>query len=189
MKRSLYIPFVVLIVCFFNLLVLSGCVQNGLVRGCSAGSGCSDQPGGCAAGQPEAQAPPAIQQKAIMPENREVVAQEETPMSNIYFDFDKYNLRDEDKKMLKEHADWLMKNEAYRIRIEGNCDERGSEKYNMALGQRRADAAKNYLVKMGVNKKRISTISYGKDRPVDPGHDEAAWAKNRNDHFVLTVYK
>ncbi|PKN51235.1 MAG: peptidoglycan-associated lipoprotein [Deltaproteobacteria bacterium HGW-Deltaproteobacteria-13] len=124
-----------------------------------------------------------------MPENREVVAQEETPMSNIYFDFDKYNLRDEDKKMLKEHADWLMKNEAYRIRIEGNCDERGSEKYNMALGQRRADAAKNYLVKMGVNKKRISTISYGKDRPVDPGHDEAAWAKNRNDHFVLTVYK
>jgi peptidoglycan-associated lipoprotein len=71
------------------------------------------------------------------------------------------------------------------IRIEGNCDERGTVEYNLALGEKRANAALDYLVKMGIDPSRISTVSYGKERPMDPGHTEAAWAKNRRDDFVI----
>ena len=85
--------------------------------------------------------------------------------------------------------DWLLKNSEYKVKIEGNCDERGTEEYNMALGQRRSDEAKKYLLSMGIAIKRISTVTYGKDRPIDPGHDEEAWAKNRNDHFVISLKK
>ncbi len=70
------------------------------------------------------------------------------------------------------------------MRIEGNCDERGTVEYNLALGQKRADAAKAYLVNLGVDGKRLETVSYGKEKPVDPGHNEEAWAKNRRDHFT-----
>ncbi len=107
-------------------------------------------------------------------------------LGNIHFDFDKYNLRPADRKILNAHANWLLKNSEYKVKIEGNCDERGTEEYNMALGQRRADTARKYLTEKGINAKRISTISYGKDRPLDPAHNEEAWAKNRNDQFVLS---
>lgn len=80
-------------------------------------------------------------------------------------------------KSLTDHPD-------ARVRIEGNCDERGTAQYNMALGQKRADAAKDYFVKYGVDAGRLETISYGKTRPVDPGHNENAWAKNRRDDFI-----
>jgi peptidoglycan-associated lipoprotein len=109
-----------------------------------------------------------------------------TDLKDINFDFDKYNIRSEDGKILSDHAAFLLKNKNVQIVIEGNCDERGTVKYNLALGDRRAKEAKKYLVKSGVDSKRIKTISYGKERPLDPGHDEDAWAKNRNDHFVLS---
>jgi peptidoglycan-associated lipoprotein len=109
-----------------------------------------------------------------------------TDLKDINFDFDKYNIRSEDRKILSYHAAFLLKNKNVQIVIEGNCDERGTVKYNLALGDRRAKEAKKYLVKSGVDSKRIKTISYGKERPLDPGHDEDAWAKNRNDHFVLS---
>jgi peptidoglycan-associated lipoprotein len=79
----------------------------------------------------------------------------------------------------------LEKNPGAVIRIEGNCDERGTVEYNLALGEKRAKAALDYLVKMGIDPSRISTVSYGKERPMDPGHTEAAWAKNRRDDFVI----
>jgi len=103
-------------------------------------------------------------------------------IQDIYFDFDKYNIRPGDAEILKKNAEWLKANPG-KVRIEGNCDERGTIEYNLALGQRRADSAKNYLVNLGVDKSRLETISYGKEKPVDPGHNEAAWAKNRRDHF------
>ncbi|MGO9136210.1 MAG: peptidoglycan-associated lipoprotein Pal [Syntrophales bacterium] len=108
-------------------------------------------------------------------------------LEDIHFDFDKSNIKPNDRAVLDKHADWLMKNKNYTLLIEGNCDERGTVEYNMALGQRRAAEAKKYLVNLGVEEARIKTISYGKERPLDPAHTEEAWAKNRRDHFVLNA--
>jgi peptidoglycan-associated lipoprotein len=106
---------------------------------------------------------------------------------NIYFDFDKAELKTEAKVVLKAKADWLRKHQDYSVRIEGHCDERGTNEYNLALGERRADAAKRFLVALGISADRISTISYGEEKPLDPGHDEGAWAKNRRcDGWQLT---
>jgi peptidoglycan-associated lipoprotein len=104
---------------------------------------------------------------------------------DIYFEFDQYVLSDTAKKNLNKKAQWLKACPAAKALIEGHCDERGSAEYNLALGQKRADAAMQYLVSLGINANRLSTISYGKEKPLDPGHTEAAWAKNRRDHFVL----
>jgi peptidoglycan-associated lipoprotein len=104
---------------------------------------------------------------------------------NIYFDFDRSDLKSESKAILVKKANWLRQNPAYSLRIEGNCDERGSNEYNLALGERRAHAAKKYLMALGISGDRISTISYGEERPVDPGHNEEAWDKNRRDEFHL----
>jgi peptidoglycan-associated lipoprotein len=111
--------------------------------------------------------------------------EEEAVFRNIHFDFDKSFIRDEDKPHLKAVADSMKKNRDATVLIEGHCDERGTAEYNMALGDRRATSAKKYLVGLGVDGKRLSTISYGKERPLDPGHDEGAWAKNRRAVFVL----
>jgi peptidoglycan-associated lipoprotein len=104
---------------------------------------------------------------------------------NIYFDFDKADLLHEARVVLKEKADWLRKNPSYSVRIEGHCDERGTNEYNLALGERRAYSAKKFLVTLGISKDRIGTLSYGEERPADPGHSEEAWGKNRRDEFRL----
>jgi peptidoglycan-associated lipoprotein len=105
-------------------------------------------------------------------------------VKHVYFDFDKFDIRDDAKATLEKNAEFLRGNPAIRIRIEGHCDERGTDDYNMGLGERRASAVKSYLVTLGVEAGRIETISMGKQRPLDPGHDEAAWAKNRRGHFL-----
>lgn len=104
---------------------------------------------------------------------------------NIYFDFDKSDIKPEAEKSLKKKGQWLRANPAYSVRIEGHCDERGTNEYNLALGDRRANSAKKYLVAFGIEEARISTISYGEERPVDLGHNEDAWWKNRRDEFKL----
>ncbi len=104
---------------------------------------------------------------------------------NIYFDFDKSELTAEAGTVLRKKAEYLKKNPNYAVRIAGNCDERGTNEYNLALGGRRAHAALDFLTTLGVAKDRISTISYGEERPLDSGSNEDAWAKNRNDQFVL----
>ncbi len=104
---------------------------------------------------------------------------------DIHFGFDKFDLTSEAIEILNQKASFLKANTNLTIRIEGNCDERGTTEYNLALGDRRAKAAQNYLVEQGIAKESISTISYGKERPLDPGHNEKAWAKNRRDHFVI----
>jgi len=137
--------------------------------------------------QEEVKTSPAVAEVKPVTEGKQKVAatQAMNKLRNIYFDYDEDVLRPEDRTILNAYANWLMKNPEYQVKIEGNCDERGTEEYNLALGQRRADNAKKYLTDMGVDGKRISTISYGKERPLDTAHNEAAWAKNRNDHFVL----
>jgi peptidoglycan-associated lipoprotein len=106
-------------------------------------------------------------------------------LTTIHFDFDKFNLRPDARDIMAQNADGLSKHAGAVIKIEGHCDERGSEAYNMALGEKRATAARDYLVNYGVNKDKISVISYGKSRPVDTGHDENAWAKNRRADFIV----
>ena len=97
----------------------------------------------------------------------------------IYFAFDSYVLNGEARGALKSNAKALKGKSGMSVQIEGHCDERGSTEYNLALGERRANAVKDYLLKLGVKKSRLSVISYGEERPQDPGHDEAAWTKNR----------
>lgn len=104
----------------------------------------------------------------------------------IHFDFDKANIRSDDAGVLDQKVAILQANPNLRIRIAGNCDERGSDEYNLALGNRRANAARQYLVSHGIDAGRIETVSYGEERPVAQGHDESAWAVNRNDQFEIT---
>ena len=101
----------------------------------------------------------------------------------IHFDFDKSEIRPGDARVLDEKIPVLLANRSVRIRVVGNCDERGSDEYNLALGNRRAIAAKQYLAQRGIDPNRIETVSNGEKHPVDPGHTEEAWAKNRNDQF------
>lgn len=104
---------------------------------------------------------------------------------DIYFDFDRSDLKPETQEILKRKAEWLRKNPGESVIIEGHCDERGTNEYNLALGDRRAQSAKNFLNDLGIAKSPLITISYGEERPADPLHNETAWSKNRRDHFVL----
>ncbi len=106
-------------------------------------------------------------------------------VKTIYFDLDKYELRADARTILAANAEWLQANTKWNVLIEGHCDERATNEYNMALGDKRANAAKNYLISAGVSPARIRTISYGEERPVDPAHSEEAWAKNRRGFFVI----
>jgi peptidoglycan-associated lipoprotein len=105
----------------------------------------------------------------------------------IYFDFDKSDLKPEARDVLRRKADWLRKNPEFRITITGHCDERGTREYNMALGQRRADAAFKYLNALGVSADRIVTVSKGKEEPLDPRSTPEAWAKNRRAEFRVSM--
>jgi peptidoglycan-associated lipoprotein len=105
-------------------------------------------------------------------------------LGDIFYDFDSASLSTEAEEQLKQNAVWMQKNTLPTVSVEGHCDERGTDEYNIALGERRAVAAKNYLVTLGVSGGRLSTVSYGEERPFDPGHNEEAWAKNRRAHFV-----
>lgn len=105
-------------------------------------------------------------------------------LQRIHFDFDKYNVKDEFVPAMQANAAWLQAHPNTTLIIEGNCDERGTREYNMALGDRRARSAKSYLVNLGIAPSRISTISYGKERPICTAHNESCWWQNRRDEFV-----
>ncbi|MBM4349384.1 MAG: peptidoglycan-associated lipoprotein Pal [Deltaproteobacteria bacterium] len=105
----------------------------------------------------------------------------------IFFDFDKYDIRPADAEILKGNSALLKKFPNVKIQIEGHCDERGTNEYNLALGERRANSTKKYLTSLGIAADRVSTISYGEEKPFDPAHNEEAWAKNRRAHFLITA--
>jgi len=125
---------------------------------------------------PMAQAPGMAFQRAL----------QEFQNQDAYFDFDRYDLRPDARAILDRKVAFLNENGSVRVQVEGHCDERGTNAYNMVLGERRATASRQYLTTAGISAGRVSTISYGEERPVDPGHNEAAWAKNRRAHFVVT---
>ena len=129
---------------------------------------------------------------AVAVEEREIITERPAPstfaenanVKPIYFDFDRYDIRPDDARTLEADAAWLKDNDVL-ILIEGQCDERGTEEYNLALGDRRARATMNYLASLGIATNRMSTVSYGKERPVCTEHAEACWALNRRAHIVV----
>lgn len=124
---------------------------------------------------------PLVEEKPVFLEGRT-----NTPMLPIYFDFDKSDIREDQRNRLEKNADYILEDKPKRVRIEGNCDERGTNEYNMALGERRALSAKRYLVNLGVKDTYLETISYGEERPLLYGHDELSWDQNRRNDFVIS---
>ena len=143
------------------------------------------------AGGPEVEPPPAestpapsSQSEIPPPPSTDNSGERVSSLEDAFFDFDDFSLRTDAKSALENDGKYLQSNSNTRIVIEGHCDERGSVEYNLALGEKRARAAKDYLVSYGIPGARLTTISYGKERPFDQGHDESAWSKNRRAHVV-----
>jgi peptidoglycan-associated lipoprotein len=108
------------------------------------------------------------------------------PLSDIHFGYNDYTVQPQDSSILRTNATWLQDRPGTNVQVEGNCDERGSEEYNIALGAKRAQSAKDYLTTLGISASRISTISYGKELPICHESDESCWQQNRRDHFVVS---
>lgn len=124
--------------------------------------------------------------KKVGPEDTNVpVVEEGIVMKDVNFAFDSYKIDENAQAILKANSDWFSKNASGKVQVEGHCDERGTSEYNMVLGANRARAAADYLRSIGVSADRVSTVSYGKELPLDPAHNEAAWAKNRRAHFTV----
>ena len=131
---------------------------------------------------------PAPVTSTVLPTNVEDLnrmAQERGFFQDAFFDYNESALSNDAQAALNSSASWLKQHAEYNILVEGHCDERGTEQYNLALGDKRAQQAKDYLVASGVDASRIRTVSYGEERPFDPGHDESAWSQNRRAHLVL----
>lgn len=127
--------------------------------------------------------------RALMSEDLQVVNDYVTQrglIGDVYFDFDEYELKPEARERLAKNADFMKAHPEFVFTIEGHCDERGTNEYNLALGDRRANAAKNYLISLGVSGARLQTISYGEERPVCTQSTEECWARNRRAHFLVT---
>ncbi len=126
-----------------------------------------------------------IQEEAARKQALTEAAQTRFLNQNIHFEYDSAQLTDTARALLREKADWLKSNPEHKIVIEGHCDERGTTEYNLALGERRASAVKQYLQDLGIGSYRMITVSYGEERPLDPGQNEVAYSKNRRAQFVL----
>lgn len=180
-------------------LVAVGCAKKQTVKSegtpGAPGAASSTAPGAATGGEAAKDAPaaPATAAPAESPASAPAsaapgVAVTEEKLSqfdDVRFDFDKSEVKEDGRRICRVVADYLKKNSAAKMLIEGHCDERGTSEYNMALGERRATAVTTYLVSLGVSKAAISTVSFGKEKPLDTGHNEEAWAKNRRAHFVL----
>ncbi len=126
-----------------------------------------------------------LQEERARQEREKMAERDKFEKDDVYFEYDKAVLLPEARDNLRNKAKWLTANPDISVVIEGHCDERGSNDYNMALGDRRAGSVKTFLVDLGIASQRLTTISYGEEKPLDPGHDEEAWAKNRRAHFVI----
>ncbi len=122
---------------------------------------------------------------ADAPEVREDLLAWKSNVKDVFFDYDKAELRGDARALLQENARILKENPDAKVTLEGHCDERGTEDYNLALGPRRAEAVKGYLSDLGISASRLSTISYGEEKPFALGHDESAWSQNRRVHFII----
>jgi len=183
MKKALTVLGIVVMVVSLSVF-MTGCAKEQLVKEEAL---VSEEK---AAGVPEAVVEEALVVEEAAPDAaklKEIALKEASAFEDILFDFDKYDLRPAAREVLRKHAEWLARHADFDVIIEGHCDERGTREYNLALGERRAETASNYLVNLGVDTSRVTTISYGEELPVDPRHIEAAWTKNRRAHFVVVT--
>lgn len=175
-KSAWYLIFVVLL----GMLTMWGCPKKTEVT--------STPEARQEAAPPAQQAPTAESARPVPTPEAEAPKEKATPAASslqpVYFDFDKSFVRPDARDIMKANADWLKAHPKVKIRIEGNCDERGTIEYNQALGQRRATSAKKYLTDLGISAARISIISYGKEKPVCSESTESCWQKNRRDDFM-----
>ena len=189
MRKGMWVGFALLLV-VPGLLLTASCGKKKMVQPAETMSSQEDQDAARRAEmekQRKAAEEQRIKEEALKEEamRKEQMAREAFENEDVYFEFDSANLTSDAQMLLKEKAQWLEANADARAVIEGNCDERGSNEYNLALGDRRAEAAKTFLVNLGISASRLTTISYGEEKPVDTGKTETAYAKNRRDHFVL----
>ena len=191
MKRNSIIVGVLVLICSLSLIFVSGCAKKQTVKSdttkaetikgeASMTDILADETAKSKAGWV------AFKKKEAA---RKALLAEASSFKDIPFAFDRYDLSAEARNILGGLADWLAKQVGWEVTIEGHCDNRGTVEYNLALGERRAEAAKTYLTSLGITGERIATISYGEEMPLDPADNEEAWAKNRRDHFLLDLNK
>jgi peptidoglycan-associated lipoprotein len=174
------------------LVFAMGCAKKEMVKSTETGPGTAVSAPSPPEGKPEGivtetmkPETPAMAEKQMAMAGIAATQEKPSLFEDIHFDFDKSFIREDAKPALQKVAEYMKKNPGTSVLIEGHCDERGTAEYNMALGERRATSAKSYLISLGVRGGALSTVSFGKEKPVDPGHNEEAWAKNRRAHFVL----
>lgn len=168
----------------FAVSILAGCssgtaTKSDLIASSSSSEGVAKKP----LVQPASQKLPASSLEA----HRQGTAPAPSPLEQIYFDFDRYDLHSNARATLKANLEWLNANPAQRIEIEGHCDERGTSEYNLALGAKRAQAAKDYLLSLGISPQRITTTSYGEELPMCREQNEACYQMNRRDRFAVII--
>jgi len=172
--RKLMMVLVVLAFACGTILMMSSCAKKQVGTGEAAPAAAAPKPSAPAAAAPSTAGVDMAQEARAF------------EAEGIYFDFDKAEIKAEAKAILEKKAAWLRANSSYKVRIEGNCDERGTNEYNLALGDRRAKAAQKYLNALGISMDRMSTISYGEEKPVCTEKNEKCWSKNRRDDFKLS---
>ena len=172
--RKLVMVLVVLAFACGTMLMMSSCAKKQIGIGEAAPAPAAPKPAAPAAAAPSTAAVDMAQDVRWF------------EGESIYFDFDKYEIRPEAKVVLEKRADWLRANPSFKVRIEGNTDERGTNEYNMALGERRAKAAQKYFNALGISMDRMSTISFGEEKPLCKEQNEKCWQKNRRDDFKLS---
>jgi peptidoglycan-associated lipoprotein len=133
---------------------------------------------------PVVQEPQLSEEELLLQKSLDQINREK-PLGTIYFDYDRAVVRDDARATLDGNAGWLKKFRTIKVLVEGHCDERGTEEYNLALGEKRAKAAQDYLLSLGIGSDRLKIISYGKSQPINPGHDEGAWQMNRRAQFLV----
>ncbi len=167
----------------FVLLVSFGCQQRAVTQPES------EKMGQAETGKPSGEQGKVSEQKVATVESKEIpskaMEEQEGLFKDVLFDFDKYDIKDTYKPLLQSVYSWMMKNTGAKLSVEGHCDERGTNEYNLALGDRRAKAVKDYLVSLGVPSSRVETISYGEEKPACTEHNEDCWTKNRRGHLVV----
>jgi len=204
MRRNAVVFFVMALILCLGLVLNTGCAKKVVKEAAEEKTATVQKEAAAAPSQPAETEEQRLAREKAMKEaalreeqerERALAAQKEKEaaaaaraeaFADIRFDFDKFDLKPEARETLKKAAAYMTANKNVDVLVEGHCDERGTVEYNLALGEKRAQSAMKFLVDLGVDKARIKTISYGKEKPLDPGHNEEAWAKNRRDHFVVT---
>jgi peptidoglycan-associated lipoprotein len=169
-------------------IMAAGCAKKEVVKGGEepiAAPPTATEKAAPAAPEKEQTAPDSagMKEESLQDDMKEAVPAES--LQTVYFDFDSFGLSADARDTLKKNAEWMLKNPGTKVQVQGNCDERGSAEYNLALGENRAKAAVKYLTTLGVKADSMSYISFGKEKPVDPASNEAAWAKNRRADFAI----